>query len=131
MFAGVAGDAAGDVQELVAQGLDPHPAGGVWLGVQAGQGLQHDVEGAGEQPGPGPDRIDGSVGGGQVVQACAVLAFAEAFLDGGSVAEPGFESDQVSVVGGDVGDDEADGPDVIGGATEGERELVGLTEIRQ
>src|SRR5450759_4118637 len=38
--------------------------------------------------------------------------------------EPGFQSDEVRVVGGDVGDDEADGPDVISGATEGERELV-------
>jgi hypothetical protein len=56
-----------------------------------------------------------------VVQAGAVLAFTEAFLDGGPVPEPGFQSDEVRVVGGDVGDDEADGPDVISGATEGER----------
>src|SRR5660398_318825 len=61
-----------------------------------------------------------------VVQAGAVLAFTEAFLDGGPVPEPGFQSDEVRVVGGDVGDDEADGPDVISGATEGERELVFL-----
>src|SRR5664280_755239 len=57
-------------------------------------------------------------------QAGAVLAFTEAFLDGGPVPEPGFQSDEVRVVGGDVGDDEADGPDVISSATEGERELV-------
>src|SRR5664280_309779 len=51
-----------------------------------------------------------------MVQAGAVLAFTEAFLDGGPVPEPGFQSDEVRVVGGDVGDDEADGPDVISGA---------------
>ena len=62
MFAGVAGQAAGDVQELMAQRRDPHPAGRVRLGVQAGQGLQHDAEGTGEQSRPGPDRIHIGVG---------------------------------------------------------------------
>src|SRR5450759_2734184 len=41
-----------------------HPAGGVCLPVQAGQGLQHDVEGAGEQPGPHPYAVHASVGRG-------------------------------------------------------------------
>lgn len=59
-----------------------------------------------------------------MVQTCAVLGFPEAFLDGGAVAEPGFQADVVAVVGGDVGDDEAGCPDVVEAAVEGERELV-------
>src|SRR5664279_491684 len=39
--------------------------------------------------------------------------------------KPRFQTDVVTVAGGDVGDDEADRPDVLGGAAEGQRELVG------
>ncbi len=59
-----------------------------------------------------------------MVQAAAVLGLAEAFLDAGAVAEPRFESDVVAGVGGDVGDEKADRPDVVGGAAERQRELV-------
>src|SRR5674536_407377 len=38
--------------------------------------------------------------------------------------QPRFQADVVAVAGGDVGDDEADGPDMIDGATQGQRELV-------
>src|SRR5664280_1014250 len=38
--------------------------------------------------------------------------------------QPRFQADVVAVAGGDVRDDEADGPDMIDGATQGQRELV-------
>ena len=41
LAAGVSDEPPRDDQELVAQGGDPHPAGCVGVGVQAGQGLQH------------------------------------------------------------------------------------------
>ena len=47
----------GDVQEPVSQGDGPHLAGRVGLPVEAGQGLQHHRQGAGEQPGPHPDGV--------------------------------------------------------------------------
>ena len=59
-----------------------------------------------------------------MVEASTVLDLTEAFLDRGAVPKPRFQSDQVLGVGGDVRDDEADGPDVVGGAPQGEGELV-------
>jgi len=59
-----------------------------------------------------------------VVEATAVLDLTEAFLDRGPVAEPRFQPDVVTVVGGDVGDEKADRPDVVRGAAERESELV-------
>jgi len=65
-----------------------------------------------------------------VVEAGAVLDLTEAFIDRGAVAEPRCQPDVVPVVGGDVGDDEADRPDVVCIATEGEGELV-LRTVRR
>ena len=59
-----------------------------------------------------------------MVEATAVLDLTETFLDRGAIAEPRFQPGQVAVVRGDVRDDEADRPDVVGGATQGQGELV-------
>jgi len=69
---------------LVAQGwgAGPHRV----VGASADQWLQHRGAGAGEQRPPRPDGVDAGLAGGQVVQACAVLAFAEPALDAGSAA---------------------------------------------
>jgi hypothetical protein len=115
----------------VPQGRDPHSAGGVGLAVQAGQGLRHHIGGAGEEAGLHPDRVRARIGRRQVVEPAAELGLAEAFLDAGPVTEPRFPTDVVPVAGGDVGDDEADRPDVLGGAAEGQRELVGGATVRR
>jgi hypothetical protein len=59
-----------------------------------------------------------------VVQPAAVLGLTEAFLDTGPVAEPRFQGDVGPGVGGDVGDEKADRPDMISGAAQRQGELV-------
>lgn len=60
-----------------------------------------------------------------MVETSAVLDLTEALLDRGAVPKPRFQPDQVAVVGMDVRDDEADAPEVVGGTTKGQGELVG------
>ena len=59
------------------------------------------------------------------MQATAVPTFPEPVFDAGAPAEPGLQAGDVAMVSGDVGDDEAVRPGVLGVAGQGQRELVG------